>query len=471
MHDTEVKSLKLLETFGLAGIDQRAVLEPEAAADAALRGTRTDPITKATTHAKGRRRTREARRGWASVACGLHVCPIDIAAFFLISGPGRPQRCTHTAIPTTGVNRGTPAPFEDSTVVTIDPRPPIGSSGATAVFDVMLGKFVHMETRRLGNQGLEVGAIGLGTMGMTMAYGAGDEPGGIATIRRAHERGVTLLDTAELYGGGTGTNEQLVGRAVQGFRDEMVLATKFGFVLPRVPDQVRYLDSRPDNIRRVTENSLRHLGTDHIDILYQHRVDPDVPIEEVAGAVKELIADGKVRFFGLSEAGPETIRRAHAVQPVSVLQTEYSIFERSVEDAILPLVRDLGVGFVPYSPLGRGFLTTAVKPAAEYPANDMRSWDERWQPGNYEKNVAAIERLTELADEKNASVTQLALAWLLAQGDDIVPIPGTRRPERLDENVDAAAIRLTAADLARVHDILPGGAFGGRYPEAMMPQW
>jgi aryl-alcohol dehydrogenase-like predicted oxidoreductase len=328
-----------------------------------------------------------------------------------------------------------------------------------------------MDQRTLGTQGLHVGAIGLGTMGMTMAYGAGDESGGMATIQRAYELGVTLFDTAELYGGGTGTNELLVGRAVKGFRDEVVLATKFGFVLPRVPDQARHFDSRPENIRQVTENSLQYLGTDHIDVLYQHRVDPDVPIEEVAGAVNELITEGKVRFFGLSEAGPEIIRRAHAVQPVSVLQTEYSIFERAVEDEILPLVRELGIGFVPYSPLGRGFLTTAVKPAAEYPADDMRSWDERWQPGNYERNVAAIERLTELADEKNASVAQLALAWLLAQGNDIVPIPGTRRPERLEENVGAADVHLTAADLTRIDDILPGGSFGGRYPEAMMPTW
>jgi len=328
-----------------------------------------------------------------------------------------------------------------------------------------------MEQRTLGTQGLTVGAIGLGTMGMTMAYGAADETEGMATIRRAHELGVTLIDTAELYGGGTGSNEKLVGRAVKGFRDEVVLATKFGFVLPRAQNQGRDFDSRPDHIRQVTENSLRYLDTDHIDVLYQHRVDPDVPIEDVAGAVKELIAEGKVRFFGLSEAGPEIVRRAHAVQPVSVLQTEYSIFERAVEDEIVPMVRDLGIGFVPYSPLGRGFLTSNVKPAAEYPDDDMRSWDDRWQPGNYEKNVQAIERLTELARDKGASVTQLALAWLLAQGDDIVPIPGTRRPERLAENVAAADLALNSEDLKRVDDILPDGAFGNRYPEAFMPRW
>ena len=308
-------------------------------------------------------------------------------------------------------------------------------------------------------------------MGMTMAYGAADEAAGIATIRRAHELGVTFLDTAELYGNGTGSNEKLVGEAVAGFRGDMVLATKFGFVLPRGSDPNRQLDSRPDHIREVAENSLRYLGTDHIDVFYQHRVDPDVPIEDVAGAVKDLIDAGKVRYFGLSEAGPDEIRRAHAVQPVSVLQTEYSIFERAVEQDVLPTTRELGIGFVAYSPLGRGFLTSAVKPAAEYEENDFRRGDERWQPGNYERNVEAIEQLTELARGKGASVTQLALAWLLAQGDDIVPIPGTRSPDRLAENVAAADVTLTAEDLKRVDEILPGGSFGSRYPEASMPAW
>jgi len=308
-------------------------------------------------------------------------------------------------------------------------------------------------------------------MGMTMAYGAADEAAGIATIRRAHELGVTFLDTAELYGNGTGSNEKLVGEAVAGFRGDMVLATKFGFVLPRGSDPNRQLDSRPDHIREVAENSLRYLGTDHIDVFYQHRVDPDVPIEDVAGAVKDLIDAGKVRYFGLSEAGPDEIRRAHAVQPVSVLQTEYSIFERAVEQDVLPTTRELGIGFVAYSPLGRGFLTSAVKPAAEYEENDFRRGDERWQPGNYERNVEAIEQLTELARGKGASVTQLALAWLLAQGDDIVPIPGTRSPERLAENVGAANVTLTSDDLKRVDEILPGGSFGSRYPAASMPAW
>jgi len=327
----------------------------------------------------------------------------------------------------------------------------------------------HLPTRTLGTQGLAVSALGLGTMGMTMAYGPADEDGGLTTIRRAFELGVTFFDTAEFYG--NGSNERLLGRAVKDFRDDVVIATKFGFDLT---DPQRFgiaLDSRPAHIREVTENSLRYLGTDHIDVLYQHRVDPAVPIEDVAGTVGELVAEGKVRYLGLSEAGPDDLRRAHAVHPVSVLQTEYSVFERAVEVDVLPVVRELGIGFVPYSPLGRGFLTSAVKPAADYPADDMRSWDDRWQPGNYERNVAAVGELTALAAERGSTVTQLALAWLLAQGDDVVPIPGTRSRERVEENVGAADVELTEDDLARVHEILPQGSHGSRYPEAMMPSW
>jgi aryl-alcohol dehydrogenase-like predicted oxidoreductase len=229
-------------------------------------------------------------------------------------------------------------------------------------------------------------------------------------------------------------------------------------------------NSQPDHIREVTENSLRYLDTDFIDVLYQHRPDPDVPIEEVAGAVGELIEQGKVRFFGLSEAGPETIRRAHAIYPVSVLQTEYSVFEREVEQ-ILPVVEELGIGFVAYSPLGRGFLTGEVKPGGEYPDDDMRSYDPRWQGEDFERNAAAVEALKELAAEKEATVGQLALAWLLAQKDYIVPIPGTRSIERLEENVGAAEVELTAADLKRIHEILPEGSYGNRYAAGMMPEW
>lgn len=330
-----------------------------------------------------------------------------------------------------------------------------------------------MKTRTLGQQGLTVSALGLGTMGMTMAYGPGSDPDdAIATIRRAHKLGVTHIDTAELYNAAVpGSSEELVGKAVEGFRDDVVLATKFGFDLSDPAAIGAALDSRPEHIREVTENSLRYLRTDHIDVLYQHRVDPAVPVEDVAGAVGELVAAGKVRFFGLSEAGPDTIRRAHAVHPVSVVQTEYSIFEREVEDDVLPLLGELGIGFVPYSPLGRGFLTSAVKPGHEYPEGDMRTFDARWQGENYEANVAAVARLTALAEAKGATVTQLALAWLLAQGEHIAPIPGTRSATRLAENVAAADVTLTTDDLEQVRQILPHGSYGDRYPAALRDAW
>ncbi|ROO88127.1 aryl-alcohol dehydrogenase-like predicted oxidoreductase [Actinocorallia herbida] len=324
-----------------------------------------------------------------------------------------------------------------------------------------------MQQRTLGTQGLTVSAIGYGSMGLTMAYGPGDEQAGIAAIRRAYDLGVTFFDTAELYGMGTGSNEILVGEALKDVRDDVVIATKFGFDLEG--GFRGGLNSRPDNIRKVTDNSLRYLGVDQIDVLYQHRVDPDVPIEDVAGTVKELVDAGKVKYFGLSEAGPETIRKAHAVQPVSVLQTEYSLFERDVE-RLFPTLRELGIGFVAYSPLGRGFITGAAKPAGEYDATDMRNGDPRWQPGNFEKNVEAVERLTELAAAKDATVAQLALAWLLAQGDDIVPIPGTRSPARMEENAAAADLALTKADLDAIAEILPTGGFGARYARGL-PTW
>jgi aryl-alcohol dehydrogenase-like predicted oxidoreductase len=319
-----------------------------------------------------------------------------------------------------------------------------------------------MQTRTLGQQGLTTSAIGYGSMGISMAYGAADAEGGASAIQRAYDLGVTFFDTAELYG--WGENEKVVGRAVKPFRDEVVIATKFGFT------RDYGFDSRPEHIREVVENSLRYLGMDHIDVLYQHRVDPNVPIEDVAGTVKEFIDAGKVKYFGLSEAGPETMRRAHAVQPVSVLQTEYSLFEREVE-ALFPVLNELGIGFVPYSPLGRGFLTGAAKPASEYDETDMRRVDGRWQPGNFEKNVEATRQLTELAASKDATVAQLALAWLLAQGEHIVPIPGTRSAARVEENVGAADLTLNDGDLARITEILPTGGFGARYPEGMNPDW
>jgi aryl-alcohol dehydrogenase-like predicted oxidoreductase len=276
-----------------------------------------------------------------------------------------------------------------------------------------------MRQRKLGNQGLEVGEIGLGTMGMTMAYGpGGDEESHIATIHRAHELGVTMFDTAELYGYGTGSNEQILGRGVQGFREEIVIATKFGFDLSDPSFAGR--DSRPEHIKEVADDSLRYLGTDYIDVFYQHRVDPDVPIEEVAGAVAELVEAGKVRYFGLSEPGPETIRRAHAVHPVSVLQTEYSVFERDVEAAVLPVLGELGVGFVAYAPLGRGFLTGDFKPAAEYDESDFRRRaDGRYRLGNYEKNAAR--------DRATRRVGRGEGGQRLAAGDRLDSRPTARR--------------------------------------------
>jgi aryl-alcohol dehydrogenase-like predicted oxidoreductase len=270
------------------------------------------------------------------------------------------------------------------------------------------------------------------------------------------------VDTAELYG--WGENEKIVGRAVQGFRDNIVIATKFGFT------RDFGVDSRPEHIREVAENSLRYLGVDVIDVLYQHRVDPNVPIEDVAGTVKELIDAGKVRYFGLSEAGSNTIRRAHAVQPVSALQTEYSLFERDAEQ-LFPTLEELGIGFVAYSPLGRGFLTGTAKPAGRYHRSDMRNTDPRWQPGNFEQNLAAVEQLRTLAGAKGATVSQLALAWLLAQRDYIVPIPGTRSAKRVEENVAAADLELTPADRERISEILPTGGFGARYAEGRVPAW
>jgi aryl-alcohol dehydrogenase-like predicted oxidoreductase len=328
-----------------------------------------------------------------------------------------------------------------------------------------------MQQRVLGGQGLTVSALGLGTMGMTIAYGpAADEQDAIATIRQAYELGVTFFDTAEMYGQGTGSNEQLLGQAVAGFRNDVVLATKFGFDLTGT--RSHGVDSRPEHIREVADNSLRYLGTDRIDVLYQHRIDPDVPIEDVAGAVRDLIDEGKVRYFGLSEAGPQSIRRAHVVQPVSVLQTEYSIFERDVEESVLPTVRELGIGFVAYSPLGRGFLTRAVRPPQEYAENDMRRVrDPRWQDDNYAKNRAGLSQLESLAAEKDVAVSQLALAWLLAQGVDIVPIPGTRSVDRLQENVGAVDVSLTDDDLRRVREAFPDGAYGARYTQGRVPVW
>lgn len=323
-----------------------------------------------------------------------------------------------------------------------------------------------MNTRSLGQQGLRVSTLGFGCMGISVAYGPSNEEEGIKTIQHAYDLGINLFDTAELYG--NGHNEQVLGKAVKGFRDKVVLATKFGFDMTADPIGSRF-NSHPDNIRKVAENSLRYLQTDYIDVFYQHIPDPNIPIEEVAGVVGELIQQGKVKYFGLSNAGPETIRRAHAVTPVSVLQSEYSIFERELEDRkILAVLEELGIGLVPYAPLGRGFLTNSVKPAEEYPADDFRRIDERWQGDNFTYNLNAVQQLNELASNKNITVAQLALAWLLAQNENIVPIPGTRSLKRVEENVGAANLALTEQDLARIAEILPHGSAGSRYPAGMI---
>jgi aryl-alcohol dehydrogenase-like predicted oxidoreductase len=328
----------------------------------------------------------------------------------------------------------------------------------------------RLQQRVLG-RGLRVSALGLGTMGMTMAYGQTDDARSIATIHRAYESGVTLFDTAEMYNASIpGSNEELLGRAIGGFRDDVIVATKFGYDIDAEQAAGAVLDSRPERIRTVVDNSLRYLGTDRIDILYQHRVDPDVPIEDVAGAVADLVSAGKVLHFGLSEAGPDVIRRAHSVYPVTVLQSEYSMFERGVE-AVLPTIRELGIGLVAYSPLGRGFLTEAVKPADQYDVDDMRRFDPRWQPGNFEHNARAVQELRDLAQLAGVSLPQFALAWLLHEGEDIVPIFGTRSPERVAENVEAQDAAIAPELLKRVREILPGGAFGSRYTDAHLPTW
>ncbi|GGV72408.1 oxidoreductase [Streptomyces longisporoflavus] len=323
-----------------------------------------------------------------------------------------------------------------------------------------------MQHRTLGQRGLRVSALGLGLMGMSMAYGPSNDEDAASTIHRAHELGVDFFDTAEVYGQGTGSNERLLGNAVKNFRDEVVLATKFGFDMTKTPGSG--VNSRPENIRKVAENSLRYLQTDRIDLFYQHISDPDIPAEEVAGTVGDLITEGKVQHFGLSNVGPRYIRRAHAVTPVTALQYEYSIFEREVEDEILPVLRELGIGLVPYSPLGRGFLSGVVKPAAEYPEDDMRRWDERWQRENYAYNLNAAEQLRNLAAAKGITPAQLALAWLLARGQDVVPIPGTRGASRVQENASATDAQLTEGDLARIREILPRGSAGSRYPASVM---
>jgi len=303
-------------------------------------------------------------------------------------------------------------------------------------------------------------------MGMSEFYGTPDEDESIATIHRAIELGVTFLDTADMYG--PFTNERLVGKAIADRRDLITLATKFGN--ERTEDGTRLgVNGRPDYVRRACDESLQRLGVDYIDLYYQHRVDPNTPVEETWGAMKELVEAGKVRYLGISEAAPETIRKADSVHPITALQTEYSLWSRDVEEEILPTVRELGIGFVPYSPLGRGFLTGQIQRFEDLPEDDFRRTSPRFQGENFEKNLELVDRVREIADEKGVTAGQLALAWLLAQGEDVVPIPGTKRREYLEENVGAVTIELTDEDMRRIEEVAPvGAAAGERYNEAGM---
>ncbi|MFJ2869405.1 MULTISPECIES: aldo/keto reductase [unclassified Streptomyces] len=324
---------------------------------------------------------------------------------------------------------------------------------------------MEIPRRRLGRTGLEVSALGLGCMGMSQTYGLPDDKESIRTIHRALELGCTFFDTAEAYG--PFVNEELLGKALENRRDGAVIATKFGWEYEGTRRGA--LNSRPERIRRVVDESLRRLGTDRIDVLYQHRVDLEVPIEDVAGTVGELVADGKVLHFGLSEAGPGTIQRAHGVWPVAVLQTEYSLWERHLEQEILPVIRDLGIGLVPYSPLGRGFLTGTAVRAEEYPENDYRRHDPRFQGDNFRINSAAADVVRDIAHGRGATPAQVSLAWLLHQGDDIAPIPGTKRRATLEENLAATGITLGPDELRRLDAALPPSVVaGGRYPESVM---
>jgi len=319
--------------------------------------------------------------------------------------------------------------------------------------------------RKLGSQGLSVSAIGLGCMGMSQSYGPADEDESIATLHKAIELGCTFLDTAEVYG--PFTNEDLLGRALAGKRDQVTLATMFGFKIENGKNVGT--DSRPEHIREVVDASLKRLRTDHIDLLYQHRVDRTVPIEEVAGTVGDLVKQGKIRFFGLSEAGAATIRRAHAVHPVSALQSEYSLWERNLEQDLVPQLAELGIGLVAFSPLGRGFLAGNVKRAEEYPKDDFRHNDPRYQGSNYDANVKAAQIVRDIAQELHAKPGQMAIAWLLHKNAHVVPIPGTKRRTYLEENIAAASIALTAAQMKALDDALaPGKISGPRYNERMM---
>ncbi len=322
-----------------------------------------------------------------------------------------------------------------------------------------------LKSRKLGNQGLAVSALGLGCMGMSQSYGIANEAESIQTLKHAVELGVTFFDTAEIYG--PFTNETLLGRALKPYRNNIIIATKFGF---KIQDgKMAGVNSHPAHIKQAVEGSLKRLQTDHIDLLYQHRIDPTVPIEDVIGAMADLIQEGKVRYLGLSEAGEQNIRRAHATHPISALQSEYSLWERNLEDKIIPLLNELKIGLVPFSPLGRGFLTGTAKRAEEYPETDFRKIDPRYQGKNFDANMRAVAVVRDLAKDKNVTPAQIALAWLLHKGENIVPIPGTKHQNLLEENLGAIEVHLTLAELKLLNEALPPGATAGpRYSQVHM---
>jgi aryl-alcohol dehydrogenase-like predicted oxidoreductase len=325
-----------------------------------------------------------------------------------------------------------------------------------------------MENRKVGKQGLSVSSLGLGCMGMSAFYGIRDDDAeSIATIHRAIDLGVTMFDTADMYG--PHTNELLLGRALKGHRHRVIIATKFGFVHDPNNPASREVCGRPDYLRQACVASLKRLGVDTIDLYYQHRIDPNVPIEDTVGEMSRLVEEGKVRFLGLSEAGPASLRRAMKTFPISALQTEYSLWSRDVEEQILPACRELGIGFVSYSPLGRGFLSGELRTQNDLPEDDVRRLQPRFSAGNFQKNLDLVAKVGQLAAKKGATPSQFAVAWVMSQGDDIVPVPGTKRRRHLDENIAAASLRLSKEDLAELDDIFPAGAAAGdRYPPMMM---